>query len=617
VLNLSDSERKYQLLFEASPDAILVVSQEGMVLEASAAASRLFQIERDEILRLNAWELLFSDDESHARTRFSELVKRQRIENSVVRKDGRSCLLEITAAQLDYSEPALLLHIRDISDRPHVQAEMREAKESAEATNLELMKINAELERATVLANELAMKAELSSVAKSEFLANMSHEIRTPMNAVIGTSELLLDTELSEEQREYTETIQRSADSLLAIINDILDYSKIEAGKLDIEIRPFDMRRAVEEVVELLSERAERDQIQLFMRYAPDTPHRLTGDPGRIRQVLTNLAGNAIKFTNHGSVFINVEKLSESDHRVTLRVTVEDTGIGISEGQLRDIFDRFTQADASSSRQYGGTGLGLSIAKKLVELMGGSIDATSEIEKGSIFGFTLPLFLDRQSPEKPQRSSIMAGIPLLVVDNSQIHRGVLVELTQSWGMNCRAVATAEEAILAISEGQKSKHPDEIILLDYGILDQQGEKLTRLIKSDPKLQDRVILMLSTVARRRDANRLREIGRLVHISKPITELLLQRALESVGKGKTDRNEAQTESEESLAKMTVVSVGADSRSGTRVLLVEDNEDNRGAWLQRRCRFQRQGSGHGDRAKIRLRSSFDGLSDARNGWL
>ncbi|MCG8606089.1 response regulator, partial [bacterium] len=557
--------------------AILVVSPQGRVLEVNAAACRLYEKDRDEILSLAAWDFLFNGDEESALKAFSRLFKLQRLESDIVRKDGNSGLFEILAVQLDYfGEPALLLHIRDISDRHYVREELRKAKEAAESTNLQLMKINTELEQATVLANELAMKAELSSVAKSEFLANMSHEIRTPMNAVIGMSELLLDTELSEEQREFTETIQRSATSLLSIINDILDYSKIEAGKLEIEIRPFDMHRVVEEVVELLAETAERSQIQLFMRYAPDAPHRVTGDPGRIRQVLTNLAGNAIKFTKEGSVLINVEKVDETDHQVTLSVTVEDTGIGISERQLRDIFDRFTQADTSSSRRYGGTGLGLSISKRLVELMSGTIQARSQLNKGSTFEFTLPLFLDLQSQEKPQIRSDLAGMSVLVVDKSKNHRDILLELTQGWGMSCRAAATAEDAISAISEAKKKdSHCDEIILLDYGILDKQGEKLTRLIKADRKLRDRVILMLSAIARRRDANRLNEIGPLANITKPITQLQLRQALESVG-NETTISTGETDLGKSAKKTAIVSEDADPLNGKRVLLVEDNEDN-----------------------------------------
>ena len=568
---MSESDKKFQLLFEASPDAILVVAENGNVLEINPAGCRLCNRHRDEILSSYALDLFSPGDDVSAASMMSKLAQRksQRIENCAVNNAGRRIPVQILTTPLDYlGEPACLLHVQDISARRHVEEELRKAKESAESTNLELTKLNQQLEEATLLANKLAMKAELSSVAKSEFLANMSHEIRTPMNAVIGMSELLLDTELGGEQREFARTIQRSADSLLAIINDILDYSKIEAGKLDIEPRAFDMRQTVEEVVELLLERAENNQVELLMRYAPDTSHRVIGDPGRIRQILTNLAGNAIKFTHEGYVFIDVEAEKKDSHDVTLRVTVEDTGIGISEGQLRDIFERFTQADTSSSRQYGGTGLGLSIAKKLVELMGGKIEATSRLNEGSTFAFSLPLPLDLQSPVVQTVIPSLEGIPLLVADESELNRRILTELARSWGMSCRAASTAEEAISAIRETKN--HTGEIVLLDYGLLRETGGALGHLIEADATLRERVIIMLTSAARSSDANCLMQIGCSNYVTKPIRQSALREALDN----------ALTRSVSTSPKERVHQATASSQektlAGKRILLVEDNLDN-----------------------------------------
>jgi len=517
--SLLHQKAHFESLFTNTNDAMVFFDTGHRIVNVNAVFTSIFGYTLDEVLYKNINTVVDPLRQAHEYGS-PRILRGEQVEMDVIRytKSGepRNVLLKGgPVRQLDEIVGGYAIY-SDITDRKLAEQE--------------LLKTNRELEEANDRANGLAEEATIASRAKSEFLANMSHEIRTPMNGVIGMTGLLLDTDLTGDQRRYAEIVKSSGESLLGLINDILDFSKIEAGKLDLETLDFELQSLLDDFASTMAIKTHDKGLELLCAADPDVPTLLMGDPGRLRQILTNLTGNAVKFTQQGEVAVRVETVLKSgrDDSCLLRFSVRDTGIGIPPDKIGTLFSKFTQVDASTTRQYGGTGLGLSISKQLAELMGGEIGVESTLGQGSEFWFTASFGVREGAVQEEMPSANLAGVRTLIVDDNATNREILTTRLTSWGMRPEEAPDGPSGLQALYRALGENNPFRLAIIDMQMPGMDGEAVGRAVKADARLLDTRLVMLTSLGARGDANRLQNIGFSAYATKPIQHQVLKTVL-----------------------------------------------------------------------------------------
>jgi PAS domain S-box-containing protein len=548
---LRQSEEVFRMLSATAPVGIFRTDPLGTPVYVNSRLTEITGITAEQSLA-NRWsDSIHPEDRARTLERWIKAVQTGEDlidEHRVVKPDGEIVWVAIRARWARESDGKLQSFvgvIEDITAIRDAHEKMRQAKEAAEA----------------------------ASQTKSEFLANMSHEIRTPLNGVVGMTDLALETELTQEQREYLDTVKLSADALLTVINDILDFSKIEAGKIDLEALDFGIRDGLEATLKTLAVRSDEKGLELLCEIAPEVPEVVCGDFSRLRQIVVNLLGNAIKFTDEGEVALKVDIESQTDASCVLHFTVSDTGIGIPAEKQESIFEAFSQADNSTTRKYGGTGLGLSISMRLVAMMGGKIWVRSETGRGSQFHFTVRMGVADSKPVEVGSVAppeILRGVKTLIVDDNPTNRRILEGMLKRWEMKSTSVEGGVAALSRLSEAQDAGEPYALVVTDMHMPEMDGFTLIERIRQRPELSAAIVMMLTSAGHRGDAARCQELGISAYLLKPIRQSELREAMARV-LGAPEKSGA-------IPLVTRYSLGdaRDPSTILRVLLAEDNAVN-----------------------------------------
>jgi two-component system sensor histidine kinase/response regulator len=541
---LRESEEKYRTILDAIEDGYYEVDLKGYLTFFNRSFCRILGYSEEELKGRNFRE--FSDEEGRRKAYegfnkvFTTGVHAEGFVWELMRKDGSNRHVEASISLIKGSEDRTVGFrgiLRDITERKVAEQMLKRAKEEAEA----------------------------ASTAKSEFLANMSHEIRTPMNGIIGMTELTLGTRLTKEQREYLRMVKMSANSLLSLLNSVLDLAKIESRKIELEEIDFDLRTTVEHAVETVAVKAGESGLELTCRIKPEIPTALVGDPSRLRQILLNLLGNAVKFTEQGEVGLEVKIETEDDSSVLLHFVVFDTGIGIPPEKLQTVFESFQQVDGSITRKYEGTGLGLTISKELAELMGGGIWVESELGKGSIFHFTAHFRLsDKEVTDSLSlKDQDIAGLRVLIIDDNATNRLVFHEMTSLWGLIPTEVAGGDQALTELERAHSAGQPYHLVLLDLQMPGLDGFEVAKRVRENPIGFDLEIIMLTSLGLKGDAERCREVGIGVYLVKPVRQAeLLDGIMLAMGRPRLEQGPV-------ITRHTI----QDIKRRLRILLAEDN--------------------------------------------
>ncbi|MEE8125067.1 MAG: response regulator [Nitrospirales bacterium] len=555
------AQARFQAVVEQAAEGIITVDEYGSIQSFNPAASHLFGYAPEEILGQNVNMLMPSPDHEQHDTYL--LPYPQTGEEKVIgtarevvgrRKDGATFPIDLLLSEMMVDGQRLFTSlIRDITDRKETEAHLAQARDAA-------------LEAASL---------------KSEFLATMSHEIRTPLNGVIGMTGLLLDTELTADQRDCAEIVRSSGEALATIINDILDFSKIEAGKLDLEVIDLDLRSAVEEVLDLLAESAAAKHLELVGLVYSTVPTALRGDPGRLRQILINFVGNAIKFTKQGEVVVQVTHLEETGDKVRVRVDITDTGVGISRKAQPRLFQSFSQADSSMARNFGGTGLGLAICKQLVEMMNGEIGVDSELGKGSLFWFTVLLDKQEKPLQVPPPRQNMKNIRVCIVDDNGTNRTLLQHYADHWGMRYVSVGSGSEALTLLQAAKERGEPYDLVIVDQEMPGMDGLELTRRIKAQSDFASVRVVTLTSLGQRGYVKQAKEAGISGYLPKPVRRDHLYRCLTRV-MGMTGPEQEGPEAHEHPMISLHTMKEKEARQRIRILVAEDNMVNQKVAVQ-----------------------------------